>query len=94
MFKEVLVPFTETERSERALVIATDLTRHYEQSRGQTVEEMGAKTPRDGAASTLFLLFGDPQGTGHYYGSDAKRSPLDHYRAPGTPPYTGDSRMS
>lgn len=24
---------------------------------------------------------------GHYYGSDAKRSPLDRYRAPGDPEY-------
>lgn len=70
--------------------IATDLTRHYEKSRGQTVEEMGAKTPREGASSTLFLLFGAPAGSGHYYGSDALRSPLDRYRSPGSPPYTGD----
>lgn len=69
--------------------IATDLTRKYELSRNQTVEEMGAKTPREGAKSTLFLLFEDPDGSGYYYGSDAKRSPLDRYRAPGSPPYNG-----
>jgi len=70
--------------------IATDMTRHYEKSRGQTVEDMGAKTPREGAESALFLLFGTPEGSGHYYGSDARRSPLDRYRAPGTPAYVGD----
>jgi len=70
--------------------IATDMTRQYEASQGKTVEEMGAKTPREGTASTLFLLFGEPEGSGHYYGSDAKRSPLDRYRSPGTPAYAGD----
>ncbi len=64
--------------------IATDLTRVYEKERGATVEEMGGKTPREGATAPLFLLFGDPEGSGHYYGSDSKRSPLDRYRAPGT----------
>ena len=29
------------------------------------------------------------EGSGHYYGSDAKRSPLDRYRSPGSPPYEG-----
>ena len=69
--------------------IATDLTRHYEEGRGQALEAMGAKTPREGADSTLFLLFGAPEGSGHYYGSDARRSPLDRYRAPGSPAYDG-----
>ncbi len=64
--------------------IATDLTRVYEKERGATVEEMGGKTPREGANAPLFLLFGEPEGSGHYYGSDSKRSPLDRYRAPGT----------
>ena len=49
-----------------------------------TVEEMGGKTPREGATAPLYLLFGEPDGSGHYYGSDSKRSPLDRYRAPGT----------
>jgi len=33
-------------------------------------------------------LMGDPIGSGHYYGSDCVRSPLDRYRAPGDPPYS------
>lgn len=69
--------------------IATDLTRAYEIGRGKTPEELGMKTPREGANAPIFLLFGEPDGSGHYYGSDAKRSPLDRYRAPGSPPYTG-----
>ena len=53
---------------------------------------MNAKTPDEGTVSTMYLLFspeidGLPQG--RYYGSDAKRSPLDVYRSPGSPPYDG-----
>jgi carbonyl reductase 1 len=39
----------------------------------------------------MFLLFGQPEGNGRYYGSDAKRSPLDRYRSPGSEPYTGEA---
>ncbi len=70
--------------------IATDLTRVFEQERGKAPEELGMKTPREGANTPIFLLFGDPEGSGHFYGSDAKRSPLYRYRAPGSPPYAGD----
>jgi NAD(P)-dependent dehydrogenase (short-subunit alcohol dehydrogenase family) len=71
-------------------LIATDLTRAYEIGRGKTPEEMGMKSPREGANAPMFLLFGEPEGSGHYYGSDAKRSPLDRYREPGSPPYMGE----
>lgn len=70
--------------------IATDLIGVVAEKRGRTPEEMGAKPPREGARAPLFLLFGTPEGSGHYYGSDAQRSPLDRYREPGTPPYRGD----
>ena len=70
--------------------IATDLTQGYVTDSGRSPSDLGMKTPRDGAESALFLLFGEPEGSGHYYGSDAKRSPLDRYRAPGTPPFIGD----
>jgi NAD(P)-dependent dehydrogenase (short-subunit alcohol dehydrogenase family) len=70
--------------------IETDLTRPYAEKRGVSPAEMGMKSPAAGAVSALFLLFGEPQGSGHYYGSDAKRSPLDRYRSPGSPPYSGD----
>jgi NAD(P)-dependent dehydrogenase (short-subunit alcohol dehydrogenase family) len=71
-------------------LIATDLTLPHEKDRGRRPEELGMKSPREGATSAIFLLFGAPDGSGHYYGSDAERSPMDRYRAPGTPPYTGD----
>lgn len=70
--------------------IETDMTRPYAAAQGKSPAQMGMKSPTEGTRSTLFLLFGDPQGNGRYYGSDGKRSPLDRYRAPGTPPYTGD----
>jgi len=53
-------------------------------------QAMGAKSPDQGTVSTMYLLFSeDIQGNGRYYGSDAKRSPLDCYRSPGSPPYEG-----
>jgi carbonyl reductase 1 len=70
--------------------IETDLTRHYAESKGMSPGEMGMKTPAEGTTSALFLLFGTPEGRGYYFGSDAKRSPLDKYRSPGSPAYTGE----
>ncbi len=70
--------------------IETDLTRPYAESAGRTPKEMGMKQPADGTRSTLHLLFADLEGNGRYYGSDAVRSPMDRYRSPGDPPYTGD----
>lgn len=70
--------------------IATDMTRSYAESSGKTPEELGMKPPVAGTVAPLFLLFGDPEGNGRFYGSDAKRSPLDRYRSPGSEPYTGD----
>ena len=52
---------------------------------------MNAKSPDEGTVSAMFLLFGQLEGNGRYYGSDAMRSPLDSYRAPGSPPYAGES---
>ena len=70
--------------------IATDMTRPYATSSGKTPEELGMKPPVAGTVAPMFLLFGEPEGNGRYYGSDAKRSPLDRYRSPGSEPYTGD----
>lgn len=67
--------------------IETDLGREFLGDR--TPAEAGMKAPADGAQVIMFLLFGDPVGTGHYYGSDCLRSPMDRYRAPGSPAYTG-----
>jgi NAD(P)-dependent dehydrogenase (short-subunit alcohol dehydrogenase family) len=69
--------------------IETDLTRPYSESQGKSAAELGMKTPAEGAVSTMHLLFGELTGNGHYYGSDSKRSPLDRYRAPGSPAFTG-----
>ncbi|HMJ10221.1 MAG TPA: SDR family NAD(P)-dependent oxidoreductase [Polyangiaceae bacterium] len=70
--------------------IETDMTRGYAESQSKTPRELGMKTPEDGARSPLHLLFAELEGNGRYYGSDCKRSPLDRYREPGSPPYTGD----
>ena len=70
--------------------IETDLTRPYAERRGVAPEEMGMKPPEEATKAPLFLLFGEPGGTGWYFGSDAERSPLDRYRSPGDPPYRGD----
>lgn len=69
--------------------ILTDMTRGYAESSGKSAAELGMKTPAEGARAPLHLLFGELEGSGRYYGSDAKRSPLDRYRAPGSPEYTG-----
>lgn len=69
--------------------IETDMTRHYAESQGKSPADMGMKPPSAGTIAPMFLLFGDPGGSGRYYGSDAKRSPLHRYRAPGAPPFTG-----
>ncbi|MCA9704322.1 MAG: SDR family NAD(P)-dependent oxidoreductase [Myxococcales bacterium] len=70
--------------------IQTDLTRSYVASSGRSADQLGMKPPAAGARCPMFLLFGEPEGNGRYYGSDALRSPLDRYRAPGSAPYTGE----
>lgn len=67
--------------------IETDMTRPY--AAGQSAADLGMKPPSAGTKAPMHLLFGELEGNGRYYGSDAKRSPLDRYRAPGSPPYTG-----
>ena len=69
--------------------IETDLSREMAASQGKSPAEMGMKPPAAGARAPLFLLFGEPAGNGHFYGSDSVRSPLDRYRAPGSPAYDG-----
>jgi NAD(P)-dependent dehydrogenase (short-subunit alcohol dehydrogenase family) len=70
--------------------IETDMTRPYAAMQGQAPADMGMRPPAEGTRSALFLLFGEPDGSGRYYGSDAKRSPLHRYRSPGDPAYTGE----
>ena len=69
--------------------IETDMTRSMFEASDKSIGAMGMNQPEKGAETPCFLLFGEPVGTGHYYGSDSKRSPLDRYRAPGTAPYAG-----
>ncbi|APR78264.1 short chain oxidoreductase [Minicystis rosea] len=69
--------------------IATDMTRPHAVAEGTSPEALGMKPPAEGAKAPMHLLFGALEGSGRYYGSDAKRSPLDRYRAPGSPEYTG-----
>lgn len=68
--------------------IDTDLGR--ETLHGRTPREAGMKRPADGARVIVQLLFSAPRGGGWYFGSDGLRSPMDHYRAPGSPEYAGD----
>ncbi len=70
--------------------IETDMTRPYLEGSDKTAQEMGMKSPAEGTRAQMHLLFGDVGGSGWYFGSDAERSPLDRYRSPGDPPYTGD----
>ena len=69
--------------------IDTDLTRYHAETSGKSPAELGMKSPSEGARSALHLLFETLEGNGRYYGSDAVRSPLDAYRAPGDPPFYG-----
>ncbi|CAM9702315.1 unnamed protein product [Hapterophycus canaliculatus] len=69
--------------------IKTDMTKIFEASSGKTLEEMGAKTPAEGAHVIVHLATADVSASGWYFGSDLQRSPLDRYRGPGDPPYDG-----
>lgn len=68
--------------------IETDMTRPM--ASGASPAEMGMKPPSEGTRATMHLLFGAVGGSGWYFGSDARRSPLDRYRAPGDPPFQPD----
>lgn len=68
----------------------TDLTSPSELTSGKTLDEMGAKTPEEGAKVLIHLATADVPSSGWYFGSDLQRSPLDRYRGPGEPPYTGE----
>lgn len=63
--------------------IATALT-------GKAVGEGGAKAPSEGANAPCRLLL-NVKSSGHYYGSDGLRSPIDKYRAPGDDAYESET---
>ena len=68
--------------------IETDMTAPIAQNQGRSPRDMGMKTPAQGTASCIHLLMNDVN-TGHYFGSDCVRSPIDKYRAPGAPAFNG-----
>jgi len=65
------------------------LDRDLVRDKGVDPRAMGMKDPSEGTRAQRHLLFGEVGGTGWYFGSDAQRSPIDRYRSPGDPPYTG-----
>ncbi len=67
--------------------IETDLGKAFLGAR--TPAEAGMKSPAEGAQVIMRLLFDYVVGSGYYFGSDGCRSPMDRYRAPGSPPYSG-----
>lgn len=74
--------------------IVTDLTRGFFAKQGaaegeadEAVTKAGGLPASHGANAPFFLLFGDTKGSGKFFGSDCKRSPLDKYRAPGSAEY-------
>lgn len=68
-------------------LIETDLTRPLAAAVGKPPLLMGMRPPAHGARAPMLLLFADTEGTGHFYGSDGERSPLDRFRMPGSPPH-------
>lgn len=68
--------------------IETDLTKPYVEDSGKSAKELGMKSPSEGTRAPMHLLFGELEGNGRFYGSDAQRSPLDRYRSPGSPAFT------
>lgn len=71
--------------------IDTDMTQYFVEAEHKSPAELGMKPPSAGARAPMHLLFGELEGNGRYYGSDGLRSPMDRYRSPGSPPYTGST---
>jgi len=73
--------------------VETDLTRAFAVQMGKTPQELGLIPVEKGVICPLYLALSDevptPAGQSWYFGSDTLRSPLDKYRSPGDPPYTG-----
>ena len=49
----------------------------------------GMLSVEQGTISPIYLLMGNVEGSGKYYGSDTKRSPMHKARNPGEPEYDG-----
>jgi hypothetical protein len=70
------------------------MTRPLAEKAGVSPADMGMQPVLAGTRSTLRLLFDDsvlalPR-KGYFFGSDGLRSPLNAYRDPGSPEYTGE----
>lgn len=74
-------------------MIKTDLFLPMAAAAGKSLDELmesyGALPVEQSVTAPLHLLLSSDVGTGHYYGSDAKRSPMTKYRKPGSPEYDG-----
>lgn len=56
------------------------------------IDNQGPKqTPEEGTATTRHCLFEDLGGSGWYFGTDSKRSPIHETRDPGSPEYDPDA---
>lgn len=71
-------------------MIATDMTTPFFAASGKSAEEAGALPPAAATRVLMHLLFAPDAHNGWFYGSDAKRSPLDAYRSPGSPEHEGE----
>lgn len=67
--------------------VETDLGKEFLGAR--TPAMAGMKSPEQGCRVIMSLLFDADRGSGYYFGSDARRSPMHRYRAPGTKEYSG-----
>lgn len=54
-----------------------------------TVGSSASKEPHEGTVASLKVLFDELPGSGYFWGSDGKRSPLHFMRNPGEPEYDG-----
>jgi len=69
-------------------MIDTDLVSGLAASVGKSAADFGALPVEKSTVSIMHALCGDLRGArGFFFGSDAKRSPLDVYRSPGSPEY-------
>lgn len=73
--------------------IETDLTKLMAKKSNASPQSLGMKPPSEGAKAPVMVLLSEEKRyatSGRYFGSDGLRSPLDKYRAPGDPEYTGE----
>ena len=77
--------------ADRRFALPSSFARPDDPDRESCRCEWPSPTLLRGARTAMFLLFGELEGNGRYYGSDGLRSPLDRYRSPGSPGYRDDT---